>query len=405
MTNRALDVYVNAVLVGVLTEEARGTVFTYLPDVAADNMVSLLLPVRAESYKWAAGLLPFFQMNLPEGFKKDLLRRSLGPHADVSDIGLLALTGANGIGRVQAVPRGSKLEEASSHINMAALLASTGSRDHLLRALEVGLTEGVSGVMPKALVTPGDRATTWTDEFIVKTGSPDLPGLSVNEFLCLEVAREAGLEVPETRLSDDGQVLAIRRFDFLEGGAKLALEDYCALKGLDVVNKYKGTLEDLAKLSLIYIDKRHQNDSARRLYTLLLLNYALHNADAHLKNFAVIYTGAKDVRLAPVYDVVTVTAYPQFARDIPALPLVGKRSWVCGEQLARYAGSRLNISRADIVESVEGITRAVLKVSATVPEYAERYPEFREIARPLLDAWAQGLENIKVDAKPGKMGK
>jgi serine/threonine-protein kinase HipA len=41
------------------------------------------------------------------------------------------------------------------------------------------------------------------------------------------------------------------------------------------------------------------------------LNIALRNSDAHLKNFAVTYTSAKDVRLAPVYDIVTVTVYPR----------------------------------------------------------------------------------------------
>jgi serine/threonine-protein kinase HipA len=65
------------------------------------------MPVRAESYVWKKGLHPFFQMNLPEGYKKDRIRETLGPHADVTDMGLLALTGANSIGRVQVVPRGT----------------------------------------------------------------------------------------------------------------------------------------------------------------------------------------------------------------------------------------------------------------------------------------------------------
>lgn len=147
------------------------------------------------------------------------MRRKLGAHADVSDQGLLALTGANGIGRVRVVPRGVSVDAPASNLDMVSLLAATGSRDNLLRQLEAGITEGVSGVMPKMLARPEDKATVWTDEFILKTGPADLPGLSVNEFLCLEVARHAGLEVPETQLSEDGQVLAIRRFDRLANGA------------------------------------------------------------------------------------------------------------------------------------------------------------------------------------------
>ncbi|WP_043346477.1 type II toxin-antitoxin system HipA family toxin [Cupriavidus basilensis] len=402
MSAKVLDVYVNATPVGTLVEEARASVFTYLPDVQAHNLVSLLLPARAASYKWAAGLLPFFQMNLPEGYKKDLVRRKLGAHADVSDQGLLALTGANGIGRVRVVPRGVSADAPASSLDMASLLAATGSRDNLLRQLEAGITEGVSGVMPKMLARPEDKATVWTDEFILKTGPADLPGLSVNEFLCLEVARHAGLEVPETQLSEDGEVLAIRRFDRLANAGRLAVEDFCALKGLDPVNKYKGSLEDLAKLSSIYVSAPHRKESARRLFTLLLVNYALRNADAHLKNFAVVYTSAEDVRLAPVYDIVTVTAYPEYQADIPGLPLAGKRAWASGQWLTQYGGARLSLSRTDMAACVAQVTEAVRAVLPMVAECAGRYPEFREIAKRMLAAWAQGLEDIKPDARPGK---
>jgi serine/threonine-protein kinase HipA len=37
-----------------------------------------------------------------------------------------------------------------------------------------------------------------------------------------------------------------------------------------------------------------------------------------------------------------------------------------------------------------------------VCEYANRYPEFREVGKRMLDAWAQGLEDIKPDARAGK---
>ncbi|CAB3793923.1 type II toxin-antitoxin system HipA family toxin [Pararobbsia alpina] len=401
-STRTLDVYVDSKPVGILAEEARASVLTYFPDVAASELVSLLLPVRVESYKWAAGLLPFFQMNLPEGFKKDLIRRRLGAHADVSDMGLLALTGANGIGRVRVLPHGAAPQFTSSNIDLATLLATVGARDNLLRQLEAGIAEGVSGVMPKTLTKPTDRATAWTDEFVVKTGPADLPGFAVNEYLCMEVARHAGLEVPETHLSDDGQVLAIRRFDRLKDGTQIAIEDFCALKGLDPVNKYKGTLEDLAKLSTTYISEPFRKESARRLFTLLLLNYALRNGDAHLKNFAVMYTSTDDVRLAPVYDVVTVTAYPEFASDIPALPLAGKRVWASGKLLMQYGGARLALSRTDMATCMAQVTEAVHKILPIVAKYAKRYPEFREIAKGMLNAWAQGLEDIKPDAKPGK---
>ncbi|MBN3792787.1 type II toxin-antitoxin system HipA family toxin [Burkholderia sp. Ac-20353] len=401
MSRATLDVYVSGRQVGTLTEEAGQYVFTYLPDVPPADLVSLLMPVRAASYTWKT-LHPFFQMNLPEGFKKDLMIRRLGPHADVSDFGLLALTGANTIGRVQVIPRGATPEVATSKADMAGLLASADSRDNLLRMLEGGVAEGVSGVMPKVLVRPGDRATVWTDEFILKTGFDDLPGLAINEYLCLEVAREAGLDVPEARLSDDGQVLAVRRFDRTADHLMLAVEDYCALRPNDAVNKYKGSLEDLAKLSNTYVPRAAQKDNARCLYALIMLNYAIRNADAHLKNFALIYTSVDDVRLAPVYDVLSGTVYPKYATHLPALTLQGKRVWASGSMLTAFGGARLGLSKADMDEARERITRAVHIVALKVKEFASSHPSFREVAKGMLNAWGSGLADIKPDAKPGK---
>jgi serine/threonine-protein kinase HipA len=403
MSGPILDVYVDSKLVGTLTEEAGSGVFTYLPDVPAERLVSLLMPVRAESYVWKKGLHPFFQMNLPEGYKKDRIRETLGPHADVTDMGLLALTGANSIGRVQVVPRGTSPGTAGGNVKISDLLASADSRENLLHLLDEGVTQGISGVMPKALARPDDKATVRTEEFILKTGLDDIPWLSVNEYLCLEVARKAGLEVPETRLSDDGQVLAIRRFDRMKEGKWLAVEDFCALKGLDPIEKYrKGTLEDLAKLTQEFSLGDHVKESARKLFTLHLLNIALRNSDAHLKNFAVTYTSAEDVRLAPVYDIVTVTVYPRYKTNLPALPLYGKRVWASGKALVRHGGAWLGLTSADMTDSVERINAAVQAVLPLVRECVDRFPGFQDVAKRMLDAWAQGLEDIRPDAKPGK---
>ena len=52
---------------------------TYRRDVQAEDFVSLVMPVRAESWSWPT-LHPFFQVNLPEGFLLSLLQEQLGPH-------------------------------------------------------------------------------------------------------------------------------------------------------------------------------------------------------------------------------------------------------------------------------------------------------------------------------------
>jgi len=47
-----------------------------------------------------------------------------------------------------------------------------------------------------------------------------------------------------------------------------------------------------------------------KLFTLIALNCALRNGDAHLKNFGIVYDDVLGAaRLAPVYDLVTTAIY------------------------------------------------------------------------------------------------
>jgi len=389
-----LDVYVGENRVGVLADNPEGHfVFTYLPETPPDQLVSLTMPVRIESYKWGrGGLHPYFRMNLPEGVKKDLLRQQLGAVAQVTDIGLLALTGQRTIGRVRCVPQGHPLTVAEDNLQVATLLASPNARELLMQHLEAGITEGVSGVMPKLLRE--DKTTTAINEYIVKTGRPDLPGLSINEYLCLRAAARAGLNVPEAQLSDDGTVLALRRFDRLDSNVILGVEDFCSLEGNDPEAKYEGSLEGLASRLRDYVPPAQFIESARRLFKLLLLNYAIHNADAHLKNFALTYTSLNDVALAPVYDILTVTAYPQYANNIPGLTLEGKKVWSCGKALHKYAAQRLQLSAGQRTDAMKSVIDALHETLPDIQDFAQQFPYFRETAKRMLDEWEKGLAGI-----------
>lgn len=394
----ALDVYVSGTRVGVLTPNPEGLyVFTYLPETPRDKLVSLTMPVRAESYKWGrGGLHPFFQMNLPEGTKKALLQEKLGSLTAVTDFGLLALTGQRTIGRVRCIPHGQTLQFDQDDLQVATLLASPNAHELLMEHLEQGITEGVSGVMPKLL--RNDKFTTTTDEYIVKTGRSDLPGLSINEYLCLSAARRCGLHVPEIELSVDGDVLAVRRFDRTDDGRELAVEDFCSLQGLGSESKYAGSLENIAARLKDYLPPEQFHNNAIRLFKLLLLNYAIHNADAHLKNFALIYTSPGDVTLAPVYDILTVTAYGEYAKNIPGLTLEGKKIWACGRSLHKFATQRLNLSAQIRAEALASVTGALRATFPDIHAYAEKFPRFRETAKRMVDEWERGIVGIQPTA-------
>jgi serine/threonine-protein kinase HipA len=173
-----------------------------------------------------------------------------------------------------------------------------------------------------------------------------------------------------------------------------AVEDFCALKGIDPASKYSGSLEDLAKLLLTYVRGERQGENARKLYTLLLLNYAVRNADAHLKNFALTYTSIADVELSPVYDVVTVTVYPEHVDDIPGLTLAGKKVWRAGKFLRQYGATRLSLTAAQMNQCVELVQTAIIETAPKARELADAYVEFREVGKRMLIEWERGALDI-----------
>ena len=122
---------------------------TYRPDVQAADFVSLVMPVRAESWSWPT-LHPFFQVNLPEGFLLSVLQEQLGPHLGGRPLDLLAVVGQNMIGRVQVAP-GVELSEPAAALDLRELLHGEHSADVFMDLVRTYAASGVSGVVPKFL--------------------------------------------------------------------------------------------------------------------------------------------------------------------------------------------------------------------------------------------------------------
>jgi serine/threonine-protein kinase HipA len=85
----------------------------------------------------------------------------------------------------------------------------------------------------------------------VKTVGQNFPYLSQNEYLCMSVAKIAGLDVPEFYLSEDGNLFIMRRFDRPTSGVQFGFEDMAVLSGATYDErghyKYRGTYEGLVR--------------------------------------------------------------------------------------------------------------------------------------------------------------
>lgn len=286
--------------------------FTYAPE--AERAVSLIMPLGDRAFA-DNELFAVMDMNLPEGFLLARLRER-SPKAPPTKMQLLALMGRNGIGRLEYgrprdVPRARPVSRAR------LLREGAGRGGRVFRELVdayLSTGAGLSGVQPKILVP--ERATIPVPNLLVKVAGRDYPGLAANEFLCLEVARRAGLPVATHELSDDGALLVVDRFD-LSDGKRLGFEDIAALMDLRVGGalsdrKYRGSYEAVA--ALLGLVCTRPEEALPAFFDAVALTALLRNGDGHLKNFAVLYDEGRagappDVWLAPVFDVVTTTIY------------------------------------------------------------------------------------------------
>ena len=305
---KQLHVSVGPAPAGMLTRESQYT-FTYARDDAGQPPVSLLmLPDRLVHHD--GDLFPSMDMNLPEGFLFMAIR-DRHPKQTLTKMHLLALTGSNGIGRVGFSLDG-EMPLARAPVDRQTLLQATaGPRlfGELVDAY-LSVSAGVSGVQPKLMLPT--RAMVPVPDVIVKLAGADYPGLAANEYLCMDAARRAGIEVSKVDLSADGSILVVDRFDMDAQGHRLGFEDIAALMGRQVYDrlsnrKYEGSYEAVAEIVRIF-SAEPATDLAR-FYDQLVLSVMLRNGDAHLKNFGLLYTHAGDARLAPLFDVVTTTIY------------------------------------------------------------------------------------------------
>lgn len=400
-----LNVHVLDRLVGVLEQVGDfRSVMTYTPDAAPEELVSLTMPVRTESYPWDDELHPIFRMNLPEGYLLQVLQEEFGPHIGASPVALLSVIGRNMVGRLKIAPPGAVLNEPAKSVEVRELLKGDNSEEAFSQLVREHATSGVSGVLPKFLdvqkqKTAGlgrhPKATLLTHRHIVKGSSSRLPFATANEYLCMQVTAKL-LPTAKTELSEDGNILVVHRFDVDESGRPFrALEDFCSLLGLRPAQKYDTTWERIAKAVRAHVPGRDQYETFRKLTAMLLLTYALRNADCHAKNIALVYTSRNDASLAPAYDFFTTSVYAGYQHNPPGISVMGKKTWLPGKTLARFITANFGIPEREQRQMVECISDAVADTAPAVREKMDSLAGFQDTGRRMLAAWSEGVNHLR----------
>lgn len=382
---------------------ARGSTFAYEASASPDLAVSVTMPVRVQSWDGKFGLLPIFEMNLPEGALRARLTRQFAKATGTfDDFDLLGVVGRTQIGRLHYSGMDQDLTEEVPFQSIDEILRARRDGELFTYLLErFAAHSGLSGVQPKVLIRANDGKVSdpkvrkspriMSATHIVKLWEEDeFPELAANEYFCLSVAKCLGLEVPPFFLSDDGGALIIERFD-LSDGAYLGFEDFCVLNALGTADKYKGGYETrIFRRMREFVSPAEVAKSLEDLFRLFALNCAVRNGDAHLKNFGITYKDVNGIAtMAPVYDV--VTTWPYIAHDPMALTLDGSTSWPDRKGLIRLAQTRAGLSLRLAEAHLEATADALSDVAPRVRKYFAEHQS--DIGTRMLDAWEAGIRD------------
>jgi len=270
------------------------------------------LPLKSASRRFSADLfnppLGIFEDALPDDWGRSLLAAALKIEGRKSSPAEMLLrmrgggTGALLFTETPVMPQpAATVQSKALPVLLAAAeqfeMGKLPPEDEFRKLLEGSSRAG--GARPKALVH--DAEGEWLVKFPSqkRDGPHDVIGL---EATCLELARRAGLEVPESHLQKIGhrRTLKVRRFDITPQDGRLhmiSLRTLC----LERPGVYVQGYSDLAQAV-----RKHSAAPKMDLATLfrhMVFNAAVCNVDDHLKNFWMLAKPG-GYRLAPAFDLV-----------------------------------------------------------------------------------------------------
>lgn len=336
---KRLIVYLNAEFVGILNQDDSGLLgFCYgpewlnRPDAAP---LSWSLPLQSEPFQ-GKHARPFFAGLLPEEGPRRQIASVLGI-SERNDFAMLERIGGECAGAVSLLPEGAP-PPAAGELRMRELdekelqdILDELPRRPLMAGRE-GVRLSLAGSQDKLPVVMhgsgialplGNTPST----HIIKPEPERFPGLVVNEILCMTLAKAAGLNVPlaAMRSVGDKPCIVIQRYDRTispqSAVTRIHQEDFCQALGLPPERKYQQEggprLRDCIAMfrewsTAPVLDIRDFLDG-------LIFNVLIGNADAHGKNYSLLYSG-NERRLAPFYDLVCTLAWPELSKT-PAMKI------------------------------------------------------------------------------------
>ena len=204
---------------------------------------------------------------------------------------------------------------------------------------------------------------------ILKPPTLGLDDFAYNEHVCLRLASELGFAAARSSVVDFAgeSAIVLERYDRARIGASLSRihqEDMCQALAVEPTRKYEAdggpSIEKIAKL----IDQHSSSakEDVARFVDAIIFNWLIAGSDAHAKNFSILHATGPQLRLAPLYDVISILPYPQLldSNNSLAMSIDGERRMdaIRGSHW-RALAKRVGMNAEDVVERIQDLARRI----------------------------------------------
>jgi serine/threonine-protein kinase HipA len=230
---------------------------------------------------------------------------------------------------------------------------------------------------------------------ILKPAIAGLDDHDLNEHLCLDAARRAGLIAARSAIAQfaDETAVVITRYDRIEasdkGMSRVHQEDLCQALGVPPSAKYQNeggpTPARIARLFRDAMAPQAGEDAVRRFADALIWNWLIGGTDAHAKNYSILLAG-NQVRLAPLYDIASALPYGTHERKLRLAMKIGT-SYDVYLQRNRWpdAARDLGLDAEALVERARELARIAPDAFADAVSAPDVVALRRELPGRLLD--------------------
>lgn len=259
-----------------------------------------------------------------------------------------------------SLPAGGVLPSVVDLRHLLEVAARIEEGERVPAHLEVFFAGGpsIGGARPKAVVTAD--GVEWIAKFPARNDTLNVPLL---ERATLELAREAGLAVPRTRvetLADGRQVMLIERFDrepLARGMGRRHMVSALTLLALHEQDSPDSSYAAISDAMGVHGVSGQIASDRNELFARMVFNILVSNDDDHLRNHAFLFDAEGDGwRLSPLYDVVP---RPQVAQERMLHLSIGPQGRLARLDNALAGAGRFGLLPPDAARIIDRVVRAV----------------------------------------------